>query len=314
MTTIERHWTPFSVAEILFCMSTPNVPGDVDTGKEGEPEVAVLSAAPDGSPVVTVADDPSEHCVKCSRALLTPPQRGPFGFGLTRCENCQHRRWYPLSRGVRAFYWVVLGITLLSLLSLLGVGIAALPGAAAVVAAVLLAIDANLRGRHLTANAIGVVMTALIAIGAMLGLFAAGVANGYSFEVVDRPAQQVTEFTAITFESGSQICGGGAAYQACAYMHAAMYNSVCGTSDWSRLTRAARETCGELGDFVDDVLERSRSCGYGCNTVANAEGRWGWSYLRPVAVTTQVTVDRVTHIETCWFNLGPVRLGNCPRD
>lgn len=295
-------------------MDASKTAGDVGRAEDSEPVAEVVSPAADGTPDVSKAKGLSEDCKNCGRALPSPPKRGPFGFGLARCETCKRRRWYPLSRGVRVFYWIVLAITVVGLVGLLGGGIAAVPGAAAVVAAVLLSIDANLRGRHFTSNAIVLAMTAMTAFGVSLGLFAAGVANGYTFEVVDRPSQQVTEFSGIAFERGSRICGGGSDYQSCANMHAAMYNSLCTTSDWPRLTSAARLTCGQLDEFVDDVLARSRSCGYGCTTSADAEGRWGWSYLRPVSVTTQVTIDRVTHVETCWFNLGPVKLGNCPRD
>lgn len=295
-------------------MDRSKVAGELDEGDDGQAQTDEVSPAAGGSLEVTKPEGSSETCVNCGHLLPSSPRPGPFGFGLVRCDNCKRRRWYPLSRGVRVFYWIVLGTTAVGLVGLLGSGIAAVPGAAAIIAAVLLSIDANLRGRHFTSNAIGVAMTALIVFGVSLGLFAAGVANGYTFEVVDRPPQQVTEFTGIAFERGPQICSGNSAYQACAYMHAAMYSSVCGTSDWPRLTRAARETCRELDGFVEGVIARSLSCGFGCNTIADAEGRWGWSYLRPVAVTTQVEIDRVTHLETCWFNLGPVKFGNCPRD
>lgn len=308
------HWTRLFVAGTICRMDTSKVAGDLDESDEVQAKPDEVSPAVSGPADVTKPEVFSETCVNCGHVLPSSPRPGPFGFGLVRCETCKRRRWYPLSRGVRVFYWIVLATTAVGLVGLLGSGIAAVPGAAAVIAAVLLSIDANLRGRHLVSNAIGVAMTSLIVFGVSLGLFAVGAANGYTFEVVDRPAQQVTEFTGIAFERGSQICGGGSDYQSCAFMHAAMYNSVCRTSDWPFLTPVARETCGSLGDFVDDVLARSSSCGYGCTTIAGAEGRWGWSYLRPVAVTTQVTIDRVTHLETCWFDLGPVKLGNCPRE
>lgn len=307
-------WTVGSGLDMLIDMGTAEPPasGQLSDSATSERDAGDHSAR-DGElePSETAT---AERCRQCGCVLADGPRPGPFGFGLVRCQSCRRRHWYPLSAGLRAFFWVVLVLTALGLLGLLGSGIAAVPGSVAVIASVLLVIDANIRARHVTANAITAVTTAVAASSLMVALFAVGVNNGYTFIVVDRPAEEIVEFVGVSFESGDRICGGGADYQACAYMHASMYNSVCTGSAWRSLTDSARRTCDDLSDFVDGVIRRSATCGFGCTTQADSSGRWGWSYLRPVAQTVSVSIDRVTHQESCWFRLGPLQIGSCPRD
>jgi hypothetical protein len=71
-----------------------------------------------------------------------------------------------------------------------------------------------------------------------------------------------------------------------------------------------------LSDFLDDTSARLASCGYGCTTIADESGRWGWAYLRPSPIPTTISNDNhvpeISYEEHCLFSLGPIQFGNCP--
>lgn len=146
-----------------------------------------------------------------------------------------------------------------------------------------------------------------------------GFASGYTVEIVDQQAHAATFSEVATgeynlFASGDQICTGGEDYLSCVNSHVAVYNSSCSGRE---LTLAASSLCVELSAFIDDTKARYDGCGYGCTTVAGADGRWGWAYLDAVPVTVmQPNNDarqRITHDERCVFDLGPIEIGTCTK-
>lgn len=298
-------------------MSTTRAEGALAGAPKNGPTDVVGGEEPHSPEPVSDDQGAIRSCRRCGATLPVDVKRGAFGFGVVVCEVCKRRHWYPLSRGMRVFYWVVFGLTVVALVGLYGAGLFGLPGAVGILSAVMLSIDSTLRSRHLAAILISVAMSVLIVVGTMFALVGAGLANAYSFEVVDRQSANLENFNGIRFDAGEPICGGGDDYSTCLNMHIAMYNSVCagsGLPSGDRLIKSALDTCSRLSSFIDDVRARSASCGFGCTTRADGDGRWGWEYLRPVAATNTVTVDRVTHREHCWFNLGAIKLGNCPRE
>lgn len=174
-------------------------------------------------------------------------------------------------------------------------------------------------------GALAVVIT--IAVGASVfgALAVAGLNNAYAYPVVDQEARAATTRTAYSgsidlVTSSDRICGGGEDYRDCVTLHVAMYNSLCVTGGLTfshfTLSRTAVATCEDLDQFIDDTKARLANCGYGCTTAAGDDGRWGWSYLRPIAVTVTETANdalpEVGHTEHCVFSLGPIQLGSCP--
>lgn len=143
----------------------------------------------------------------------------------------------------------------------------------------------------------------------------AGLNNAYSYEVVDqeaRAAQPVDVATGVydVVDASYSICGDGDAYQACAFMHAAMWETACADRE---LSIQALMNCSQLRSFVDETTEEANACGSGCYTVAE-DGRWGWNYYKPVAEFQTVYVDalpEVTHEEHCYFSLGAIEIGAC---
>jgi hypothetical protein len=98
-------------------------------------------------------------------------------------------------------------------------------------------------------------------------------------------------------------------------MHNTMWNSLCGGWDVNDKTPGAHRTCDDLSSFVENGWERYRGCGYNCRTQADADGRWGWNHLRPDPTFDTVPGEpAVTHLKTCYFHLGALKIGYCPRD
>ena len=257
-----------------------------------------------------------EACRSCGEAFAGDPGVGPFGFRVIACPKCESRVWDPLARGVRVGYWIILVLSAIAMFSLVGSGVAVLPGAASLVAAIIVIVDARLRKSFASVIAVTALITALTVSGLVAAVVSAGLSHAYTTEVVDRPADVVAEFDSVTFAEGSQLCGGGDDYSACVNMHIAMYNSVCSSSGLTleqQLAPSAQDSCDRLSSFIDDIRASSASCGFGCTTQANSDGRWGWAYLQPVSSTRDVEIDQVTHEESCWFSVGVIHLGYCPR-
>lgn len=226
--------------------------------------------------------------------------------------------WSPLTTGTRVFYWLILGLSVVGMIAAFASGWFAIPGGATLVAATVLMVDASLRRRIADAAAVSALITAAAVSGLFAILIVAGLNNSYSFTVVDQPEQTIQEAGGIDLISGEQICGGDEDYNNCVNMHVAMYNTVCLAPQspfedfgGSSLSPASVATCGDLSAFIDDVLARADSCGYGCTTIADENGRWGWAFLNPHARSTEVLIPEITHEEYCWFELGAISLGNC---
>ena len=160
--------------------------------------------------------------------------------------------------------------------------------------------------------------TLAIALLGVLGIV--GVSRGYPVEVVDQEARAETfvdmptgEFDLVEQE-GEQICGDREVYQWCVDQHAALYAANCETFE---LTASARELCDSLDHFVSDSQRKSDECGENCYTAIDEDGLWGWSQLRAVPETERVSngdgLERIAHTEYCRFDLGPIRIGTCPR-
>lgn len=158
-----------------------------------------------------------------------------------------------------------------------------------------------------------------VAVGVAAILLIVGFASGYSHEVVDQEARPATQSEAPTGRfnvdrTSDQICGGGEDYLSCVNSHVAVYNSSC---VGRQLTVFGKATCDSLSSFVDNIKAQYDGCGYGCETRVGDDGTWGWPYLSVTAETELVSnndaVARITHTETCSFNLGPIKIGSCTR-
>lgn len=258
-------------------------------------------------------EDDAKTCIKCGESLEESPQTGSFGFRVLDCPRCGERTWLPLARSWRITYWVIIGLGAAALLTTLGSGIIAVPGAVTVVAATFVVRDAMLRKSPRNST----VVTAVVTAGAVSTVFAVvlaiGLGNGYTTTVVDREETTDTVVDGLDLRESTQICGDNADYNTCVNMHVAMYNSVCVSyPSWREsLTPGARVTCNALGDFIDDAKKRYQSCGAGCVTIAD-DGKWGYPYLLPVPNEVPVARAAVTHAEHCFFDLGLVKLGVCP--
>ncbi|MCA0294324.1 MAG: hypothetical protein LCH96_03220 [Actinobacteria bacterium] len=151
------------------------------------------------------------------------------------------------------------------------------------------------------------------------GLWSAGVQNGYTTTVVDQEAREATTHEELTgqYELKTlkrRVCGNNKDYLSCVNQHVTLYNTVCLSKDLNGLAKA---TCSDLKKFIHDVKVRYRRCGAGCRTRADANGLWGWAYLRTVPLVASVSnndaLPEITHDERCTFVLGPIKLGTCPR-
>lgn len=152
----------------------------------------------------------------------------------------------------------------------------------------------------------------------VVALVSTGLGNAYSFTVVDQEARAGTFREELTgrhdlTEAKKRICGGDEDYLSCLNQHVTLYNTVCADQD---LTEEATQLCSQLDDFVDSTRSRYRTCGSGCRTQVDSSGQWGWPYLNQVPETTEVSngdaLPEISHVENCYFSLGPVRIGNCP--
>jgi len=168
----------------------------------------------------------------------------------------------------------------------------------------------------------------IAAVASVLGaVVVVGLNNAYSTTVVlqrERAATTQSSYSGAVdlVYSSDYICGDGDDYNNCLNMHIAMYNSVCVTSARSlfnpskvELSSSANNTCDRLDSFIEDIRARAASCGYGCTTQADEDGRWGWAYLRPSPVSVEISNDnrlpRLTYLEHCLFDLGFIKLGAC---
>lgn len=257
-------------------------------------------------------------CPRCKAKTLVRLRSRPFGFSVDRCSSCSKRIWGPLSAGARVFYWVLVLIASIGAVILLGSGWILIPSIPVLLAAVLLLIDAALKKSIGSAIALSSITVGLI-FSALLGAaIAVGASNGYTTTVVDQRGATYQVFESMSLSSGDPICGGGEDYNTCLNLHIAMYNSVCLDPEptlffdgGTVLSESALATCNDLDKFIEDVRKRAASCGYGCTTRVDKDGRWGWGYLTPYPQMREVAVPRITHIETCWFELGPARVGEC---
>lgn len=160
--------------------------------------------------------------------------------------------------------------------------------------------------------------TAVVLAAAVAGLAFVGLNNGYSYSVTDQTGREETfheEWTG-TYDIvalNKRICGDNDDYLSCIDQHEAVHTTECLNL---KLTSDGAATCRELKTFIKQGKARYKTCGYGCTTRADSNGLWGWTYLRAVPVTEQVSnkdaVPEVTHIERCTFVLGPITLGSCP--
>src|SRR5699024_9428318 len=94
----------------------------------------------------------------------------------------------------------------------------------------MLLIDLILTRHIVIAILFSMVVTLLVFFTTVVVLVAIGLSNGYERDVVYEEAFSITNFEAMTFEEGDQICGGGEDYLSCLNQHVTMYNTVCAGS------------------------------------------------------------------------------------
>lgn len=142
-----------------------------------------------------------------------------------------------------------------------------------------------------------------------------GFNNGYSHEVREQTGsadrRPVGTGQHDVRQTSMQICGANEDFGACVNQHISVFNAVCVPN---ALTPQGERVCRGLSDFIDTVQNEQLRCGSGCRTRAGPDGRWGWSYLRAVERKKRpAKPPRTRHIERCSFDLGPIKVGSCPR-
>lgn len=284
------------------------------------------------------------ECRRCGHEGDHPLRSRAFGFQLLRCSNCGKSIGYPLTTGWRAFWWVVATLTMAGVAGAnitLHEGYSWIPAGIGVVSFVILCIDVSVRRQVDRATIAGalransdasppkrsvaasplyvatltmVIATALTA-GTVGALVVVGLNGSYDTVIVDRAAEEpIAEFVGFDVQSlDGEICGVGEDYWSCTAMHNTMWNSLCTGSDDNR-TLVARGTCDSLRNFVDEAWARYETCGAGCETRTDVDGRWGYSYHNAVPQTRMVEQPRIAHTETCYFALGAIKIGFCPRE
>lgn len=285
-----------------------------------------------------------EACRRCGHDSDHPLRNGPFGFQLLSCSSCGRSIGYPLTAGWRAFWWVLATLTTGGVVGAnvtLREGYSWIPAGVGLVSFAVLCVDVGIRRRVDQAAIAGgiaagsderspkrsvaasplyvatltLVVATAVGAGVVGSLVVAGLNGSYDTVVEDRPAgAPIAEFTGLDLRPlDGEICGGGEDYWSCTAMHNTMWNSLCTGFDDDR-TLIARATCDGLRSFVDRSWERYETCGAGCETRTNDDGRWGYSYYSAVPQTRLVEQPRVTHTETCYFALGSIKIGYCPRE
>lgn len=259
--------------------------------------------------------DEDTNCAACGEKTEGGRRLRPFGFTVVECPSCKKRTWYPLSKGWRIFWWVIVGLTVIAWLSLLGTGLWGLPGGVSLIAALVLVRDAILRKSARNSTVVTAVITTAAVLTAVGIVLAIGLNNGYTSTVIDRPESTDRVYSGIEFSDGDQICGDNDDFNVCVNMHIAMYNSICVSPELPYsydLSPFAEAACEGLDEFIDKARDTYAGCGAGCVTIADKDGRWGYSYMVPAAWMKQVTVAEISHQERCWFDLGAFTLGYCP--
>lgn len=291
-------------------------------------------------------------CRGCGHEFGARPKFFFAGLQSFKCPQCRETVVYPLKRGWRTFWWVIAILTVgagISANVTLHEGYSWIPSGIGVVSFVALCCDVGVRQRvdratrtvvtaapvndggiaapqaRATARPVAAtpryvaVLTLVIALATMssvLGAFiVAGLNASYETVIVDRAAAEpIEDFVGYDLVGGeSDICQGGQDYWACTAMHNTMWNALCTSPNWQQ-TQSTRQTCADLRIFIDDAWERYKSCGSGCETSGGNDAKWGWSYLSFSPSSNSIPQPSITHVETCYFALGPVKLGYCPRD
>lgn len=284
------------------------------------------------------------ECRRCGHEGDHPVRNRAFGFQLLTCSDCGRSIAYPLTAGWRAFWWVVATLTVSGTIGAnitLHEGYAWVPAGLGIVSFVILGVDVGVRRRIdraaiAGANSAGsgarsskqsvaasplyvatltIVVATAVTAGVVGTLVVIGLNGSYDTVIVDRAeGAPITEFAGLDLQPlDGEICGGGEDYWSCTAMHNTMWNSLCTGVDDNR-TLTARGTCDRLRSFLDEAWARYETCGAGCETRTDDDGLWGYSYHTAVPVTHVVEQPRISHIETCYFTLGPIKLGYCPRE
>ena len=87
-------------------------------------------------------------CSKCRSIFNGEPDRTFLGFQRMVCPKCGNRLSYPLSRGYRIFYWMMLVLMGLMIVAAFAQGDFAFPGIIGICMIVALVRDARLRRRQ----------------------------------------------------------------------------------------------------------------------------------------------------------------------
>ena len=86
-------------------------------------------------------------CPKCKNMFNGEPRKTFLGFQKLVCPRCRNGLAYPLTRGYRIFYWVMLVLMGLMIVEAFAQGDFALPGIVGICMIVALVRDARLRRR-----------------------------------------------------------------------------------------------------------------------------------------------------------------------
>lgn len=291
-------------------------------------------------------------CRRCRHEFLSRPKFFFAGLQSSKCPECGKTVVYPLMRGWRIFWWAIAIPTAMAgtwANVALYEGYSWIPNGVGLVSFIALCSDVGVR--HQVDRATRVALTAttsedaelavprataiarpaaatpgyvatlalVIALGtlsSLLGtLVAAGFNRGHETLVVDREkGSPIQEFTGFELVAGDRdICKGGQDYWACTAMHNTMWNALCTGSALDR-TPSAQRTCDSLREFIDSAWTRDQNCGYGCETGGGDGAKWGWSNFRISPLTTSIPQPSITHVETCYFALGQIKVGYCPLD
>lgn len=93
------------------------------------------------------------RCASCSHQFSAIPTKSFLGFQKLDCPSCNAKVTYPLTKGYRITYMVILALMVLTIISSFSQGSIGFPGGLGIAVIIALVIDFNLRRKLAAAPA-----------------------------------------------------------------------------------------------------------------------------------------------------------------
>ena len=94
----------------------------------------------------------SATCRSCGTAFVAEPKRTFLGFQRLTCPTCKGKVVYPLTRGYRITYWVILAMMALAIVGAFAQGGFGLPGGLGIAVMIALLRDWTIRKQVMSAT------------------------------------------------------------------------------------------------------------------------------------------------------------------